>query len=111
MVEPKSVVGVRGRRLVREAGIVEGCKQPIARPISGKDSARAIAAVGRGRQPADQQTRAGIAEPGYGTAPILLQAEGGSLFAGHSFPPRDQSGATTALDNSAIDLADREVVD
>src|SRR5206468_1783577 len=62
--EPEPVVAVEAGGLVGVAGAVEGGEQPLARPVAGEDPPGAVAAVGRRRQPEDEEARPGIPEAG-----------------------------------------------
>src|SRR5215475_16211015 len=63
---------MEGQRAVGEARVVERAEEPIAAPIAGEHTARAIATVGGGRQTHDEHARARIAEPWQRLRPVPL---------------------------------------
>src|SRR5205809_8010766 len=85
------------RRLVGETRAVQRGEQPIARAVTGEDAPRAVAAVGRRRQAADQQARPRIAETGDRLAPVFLVPKSRALRAGNLLAPGDEArtGATS----------------
>src|SRR5690606_29962643 len=83
ILERQPIVDVVARDLVGEAGGFHRREEELARgaaSIPREDSARAVAAVCRRREPYDEQARAGIAEPRHGPAPVRLMAEGRALL-------------------------------
>ena len=75
VAEAKAVIGGDRCRLVRETGAVERGVEPVAGAIASEDAARAIAAVGGGRETDDEQACIRIAEAGNRAAPVRVIGE------------------------------------
>ena len=98
--ELETVIAMHRRRLIGKAGIEQRPKEPVARTIAGEDAPGAIATVGSGSQPDDDQASFGITEGRNRTGPIDLVAEGRPLLLADSFPPLDEARAKPAVDQS-----------
>lgn len=75
-------------------------EKEVARLVSGEDPPRPVAAVRRGRQPDDQQTRPRIAERGKRPAPVLLAAEAAGRTPCGLLSPRDEAWTSAARDDA-----------
>ena len=87
---------MHGRGLVREAGAVKRREQPVARPVAGEHAARAVAAVGGGREADHDHERARVAEAGQRPGPVALAAVAARRIGGDGLAPRDQPRAQAA---------------
>jgi hypothetical protein len=85
---------------VRETDGMNRAEKEVARLVSGEDPPRPVAAVRRGRQPDDQQTRPWIAERGKRPAPVLLAAEAAGRTACGLLAPRDEAWTPPARDDA-----------
>src|SRR5206468_9486311 len=94
--ELESVAAADRQGLAREPVPVKGLVQPIAARIAREDPSGPIPAVSGRRQADDEQSRAGIAEPGHGSSPVLLVAEGSALLDGHAPAVGPQARAALA---------------
>jgi hypothetical protein len=102
-----SVVSMRRCRLRCQAGSVQRGIQPVPAAISGEHPARAIGAVGSGREADDPDPRSHGAESRHRAAPVDLIAIGGSLLVCYSSAPLAQPGTFTAIGDLSIELLDR----
>src|SRR5213076_1329459 len=101
----EAVVARDRRRLVGEAGSVQGGEEEVARPVAGEDAPRAVAAVRRRREAEDHDARRGVAEARDRAAPVVLVREGGPLDARDLLAPGDQSRAAPAGDDLGFELS------
>lgn len=83
--------------LIRETGFVQSPEQPIAAAVAGKNSTGAIAAVRRGRESDNQQTRVRVAKTRHRLAPIVLLCKPLYFLARDSLAPCNQAYAPAAL--------------
>ena len=81
---------------------IQGLVQKIARAVAGEHAAGAIRAVRSGRQPDEQQPRAGIAKSRHRLGPIIPIAIGAALHASHFGAIGNQPRAAHAGDDFAI---------
>ncbi len=78
-------------------GAVEGGVQPVAAPVTGEHAPRPVAAVGRGREPDDEDAGVRVAEARRGPAPVRLVGERRAFpDRGHGLPPGDEPRAGPA---------------
>jgi hypothetical protein len=75
---------------------MERAKKPVTASISSEDSTGSISAVSRRREPYYKQSRLGIAEAGYGLAPVLLIGKAADLFTRYLLAPVHQARAKPA---------------
>ena len=92
----EAVVAADGRGLIGEAGFVEGGEEKISGAIASEDAAGAIAAVGGGGEPENQESRVRIAETGDGFAPVGPIAKGATFFLRNFFAVDDEARALAA---------------
>jgi hypothetical protein len=78
--------------------------QEVAAGVAGEDPTGSIAAVGRRREPEQQDPRIRITEARDGPAPVRLVAEPGDPLPRDSLAPFDQPRAPAALDDLGLDL-------
>jgi len=102
-----SVVSMRRGRLRCQAGSVQRGIQPVTAAISGEHPARAIGAVGAGREADDPDPRSHGAESRHRAAPVDLIAIGGSLLVCYLRAPLAQPRTFTAVDDLSIEFLDR----
>ena len=102
-----SVVSMRRGRLRCQARPVQGGIKPVTAAISGEHPARAIGAVGAGRESDDPDPRSHRAESRHRAAPVDLIAIGGSLLVCYLRAPLAQPGPFPAIDDLFIELLDR----
>jgi hypothetical protein len=88
-------------RLVGEPAAVQRREQPVAGAVSGEDSARAVAAMGRRSKPDDQQSGARVAEARERPPPVVLLGERRSLRCSHRLAPVHEAG-TRATRNDLL---------
>src|SRR6266850_2300831 len=103
----RAVGGVDGRRLVGEACVVERLEEPVAAAIAGEHAARAVAAVGRGREPDQQQPRARVTEARKRTRPVALAPIAERRRGGGSLAMRDESPAAPAAHDPRVETLER----
>ena len=96
-VRPSSARRDAGRS-ARPCGMERG-PQEVARRVAGEDAARPVAAVGRRREPDEQDPRLWVAEPRQRTAPVGLIPESRDLLARDELAPRDEPRAAAADDD------------
>ena len=73
--------------------------QEVARRVAGEDAPGPVAAVGRRREPDEQDPRLRVAEPRQRTAPVGLIPESGDLLARDELAPGDEPRAAAADDD------------
>ena len=95
----EAVVASDGSGLIGEAGFVEGVEKKIAGAVAGEDAAGAIAAVGSGGEPENEELRKRIAETGDGFAPVGPIAKGAAFFLRDFFTVNDEARAFAAGDD------------
>jgi hypothetical protein len=105
--ELQAVVDRHALGLVGVAGAVQRGEEPVARTIAGEHPPGAVPAVGRRRQPDDQQACARVAEARHGTPPVRLVAERRPLLERDLLAPRDESRAQEAVDDVGRDRLQR----
>jgi len=96
VAQPQAVAGVDGRRLVGEPRVVERVEEPVAAAIAGEHAAGSVAAVGRRRQPDQEEAGVGIAEARQGPRPVGLATETPRRRRRHGSAMGDQAGAPPA---------------
>src|SRR2546426_6661969 len=79
--EDQSIVFRNGSRLIREAGAVQSPIQEFPAPVSRESPPRAVASMGRRRQPDDQDLRIRVPEPWDRPTPVFPIAERGAFRA------------------------------
>src|SRR5262249_668647 len=95
----KAVISMPGSRLVGKPGPVQGRVQPVARTITSKEPAGAVAAMRGRRQSTNQHSCVNIAETGQRPAPVFLAAVGSPLLLGHLLAPLHKARAAPTGDN------------
>ena len=78
---------------------MERGEQEIPRRVAREDTARAVAAVCRGRESDQQDARLGITESRHGPTPVRLIAEPRDLLARHLLAPGDEAWTAAAHDH------------
>src|SRR2546428_13330872 len=79
--EGQAIVFRNGSRLIREAGAVQSPIQEFPAPVSRESPPRAVASMGRRRQPDDQDFRIQVPEPRDRPTPVFPIAERGTFRA------------------------------
>ena len=82
---------------------VQRREEPIAATITGKDSARAIAAVGCRCQADNQEPRLWITETCDRFGPVILAPVPSRRRLGDFLPPTDESRALVAKHNGEVE--------
>ena len=103
IMEDEAITARDGRRLVREARAMEGAVQPFTAAIARKHSSRAVPAVGRGREPDDEETSLRVAERRDWTAPVRLVRERAPLLPCNALSPMDKAGTSATRDDFTRD--------
>lgn len=98
---------MRRGRLVRKSEVMERLVKPVSATITGKDSARSVAAMGCRRQPQHIQARRRIAESRNRSSPVGPLSILSSLFLGNGLPIGHQTRAGSARDDVLIENAER----
>src|SRR5581483_7931946 len=88
-------------------GPVQRAEEPVAGALAGEHPPGAVAAVGGGRQPDDDDRCTRIAETGHGPAPVLLVCIRGALVDRHLLAPRPEPRAGAACDDLGGQLSER----
>jgi hypothetical protein len=102
--QAKTVIAMHGHRLVRQPRSMQRGEEEVARPVAGEDPSGPVAAVGRRRQPDDEDPRGRVPESRHRPAPVLLVRERRPLLPGHALAPLDQSRAATAGRDPLLEL-------
>ena len=87
---------------VRQTCAVEGGEEKVARAVAGEEASGPVGAVGGGSETQDDDLRLGVAEAGYGTAPVRLARVGGPLLPGDLLAPPNEPRAAPARDDLAL---------
>ena len=103
IMEDEAITARDGRRLVREARAMEGAVQPCTAPVACEHSSRAVPAMGRGREPDDEETSLRVAERRDWTAPVRLVRERAPLLPCNALSPLDKAGTPATRDDFARD--------
>jgi len=102
---PEDEAIVTGNRdgLVRETGAVKGPEEPFSAAIPGEDPSCAIPAMGRGREPDDEETSLRVAKRRDWTAPVHLVRERAPLLPCNALSPMDKAGTSATRDDFTRD--------
>jgi hypothetical protein len=103
----QSIVSGDGRRLIREAGPMQGAVQPIPASISREWAAGAVPSVCSWREPHDEESSLRIAEPWHGPAPVCPVSVGRAFYAGHGFAEADEPRTSPTGDDFRSDSFER----
>jgi len=98
--QPQAVPPVARRRLVGEPRVVERVEEPVTAPVAREHPPRAVAAVGRGREPHEHEPRARVAEAGHRPRPVALAAVAARRRRGARLTVGDESRASAAGDDA-----------
>lgn len=105
--ERKAVACVRREGLGGEAGAVKRSGEPLPAPVSREHPAGAVASVGRGREPHDQEAGFRVAEPRERAGPVTLALVPVGWIFGHGFPVAHQTRAEPAGDDLSSERGER----
>src|SRR5579864_3361952 len=94
-------------RLIGEARAMERLVQKIAGAIAREHAARAIRAVGRGREAENQKPGPRIAKTRNGLAPVFTVAKSEALLTCNFFTIAHQAGTRPAGDDLAVQVRER----
>ena len=98
-MEDEAIVAGDGRGLAREARSMERAVEPFTAAIARKHSSRAVPAVGRGREPDDEETSLRVAKRRDWTAPVLLVHERPPFLPCNTLSPSDKAGTPATRDD------------
>ena len=90
VAQHEAVVTIDRRRLIREAGAMQGRVEPVPALVAGEDASRPVSAVRRRGEPDDQDARRGIAESGNRAPPVRPVAEASDALPGDAGAMGDQ---------------------
>ena len=90
VAQHEAVVTIDRRRLVREAGAMQGRVEPVPALVAREDASRSVSAVRRRGEPDDQDARRGIAESGNRAPPVRPVAEASDALPGDAGAMGDQ---------------------
>src|SRR6185437_4698614 len=93
--------------LVGEACSMQCGPQEVAARVAGEDAPGPIAAVGRGREPDDQDARRWIAEAGQRPRPVRLAREPSRRLARRLLAPGHEPRTPNAVDDLGFDGRER----
>ena len=99
IAEDEAIIAGDGRGLVREARPMECSVQPRTAPVAREHPSRAVPAMGRGREPDDEETSLRVAERRDWTAPVRLVRERASLLPSNALAPVDKTGTQATRDD------------
>jgi hypothetical protein len=83
--------------------------EPVSAAIPGEHTPGSVGSVSSRSQTNDDETRPRITEPGYGSTPVLLGNERGSLLLSDPLPPLDEAGTPPAPDHVRLQCRERLV--
>ncbi len=104
--EREAVVAANGCGLARETGFVKRLIQEVAAAVAREHAASAIGAVGGGSKAEDDELRVGVAEAGYGLAPVVPFAEGAALHLGNFLSIDNQAWTFAAADDLGVEFGE-----
>src|SRR5262249_56654361 len=99
--EPEAVAGMRRRRLIGEAGLVQRAKEPVAAAVPREHTPRPVAAVSGRSEAHDENARLRIAEARKRTRPVALAVIARRGHGRHPLAIRDATPAAPARDDAA----------
>ena len=102
ITQAQAVVSVNRFRLIREAGLVQCSKEPVAASISSEDPSGPVTAVRRRREADDEEARSRITKTWNRFTPVLLIRESLYLFASDPLAPFDEPRAEPARDDTFV---------
>jgi hypothetical protein len=93
-------------RLIRQAGLVHRPEEEVPGLIPGEHPSGPVAAVGRRRQPDDQDPRLRVPERRDRPPPVALAAKSARRIRRRELPPCNQTRTPPARDHLALDPGD-----
>src|SRR5580704_17718543 len=84
----------------------DATEQEVGAAGAGEHAASAIGAVGGGSKAEDDELRVGVAEAGYGLAPVVPFAEGAALHLGNFLSIDDQAWTFAAADDLGVEFGE-----